>query len=85
MAERVKVYSTTFCAYCTAAKNLLRRRGIPYEEIDVTDDDEKRDWLVKAAGGRRTVPVIFIDEKAVGGYQELAALDNSGGLKTLLA
>jgi glutaredoxin 3 len=82
---RVHLYSTTRCAYCVAAKNLLRRRDIAFEEIDVTGDHEKRDWLVRVTGGHRTVPVIFIDDTPIGGYQELAALDGSGELARRLS
>jgi glutaredoxin 3 len=80
----VQVYVTDYCAYCTRAKALLDRRGIPYEVIDVTNDDAKRAWLVKASG-RRTVPQIFINGEAVGGSDELHALDRSGELQKKLA
>lgn len=79
MAAPVKVYVTTFCAYCVRAKELLKKRGIAYEEIDVTRDDEKRAWLVEATG-RRTVPQIFIGEEAIGGSDDLHALDREGKL-----
>ena len=50
----VTVYSTSYCGYCVRATALLQKRGIPFEKIDVTDDDAKRSWLVQATGGRRT-------------------------------
>ena len=75
----VTIYTTSRCGYCVAAKNLLRRRGIPYEEIDVTGNAEKRTWLAQATG-RRTVPQIFIRGEAIGGYDDLAALDREGKL-----
>ena len=78
--SQVQVYTTTNCAYCVRAKALLKKRGIAFEEVDVTDDPEKRDWLVKASGGRRTVPQIFIKGEAIGGSDELHALDASGEL-----
>ena len=53
---RFEVYVTTFCPYCVRAKSLLKKKGLAYSEIDVTGDEEKRAWLVKASGGRRTVP-----------------------------
>jgi glutaredoxin 3 len=80
----VTIYTTNACGYCVAAKNLLRRRGIAYEEIDVTGKPEKRAWLVEATG-RRTVPQIFIRGEAIGGYDELAALDREGKLAALVA
>jgi glutaredoxin 3 len=76
------MYSTTYCAYCVRAKMLLKRRGIPFEEIDVTGDDEKRKWLVETTR-RKTVPQIFIDGESIGGYEELAALDRKGALAGL--
>lgn len=84
MIAPVKVYSTSYCPYCDRAKALLKKRDVPYEEIDVSNDPEKRTWLVKATGGRRTVPQIFIDDQPVGGSDELHALDRSGELEKLL-
>ena len=82
---RVVVYSTTYCGFCRRAEDLLRREGIAFEAIDVTNDVHARAQLVERAGGRRTVPVIFVDGKAIGGYQELAAMVRAGGLKHLSA
>lgn len=75
---QVKVYSTAYCPFCDAAKAHLKRRGIPFEEIDVSDDDAKQ--ALKQRTGWRTVPQIFIGEELIGGYQELMALDSSGEL-----
>lgn len=77
--RKVVIYTTTYCPYCVAAKRLLERKSIPYEEIDVTGNDELRAWLVKRTG-RRTVPQIFIDNEPIGGYDELSALDLAGAL-----
>jgi glutaredoxin 3 len=85
MNSRVMVYSTTHCPYCLRAKALLQKRAIPYEEVDVTNDVPKREWLVQAAGGRKTVPQIFIDGRSIGGFQELAELDAKGDLAPLAA
>ena len=82
---KVQIYSTTYCGYCRRAEELLRRRGIPFETIDVTNDFSARAALVERANGRRTVPVIFINGRLVGGYQELAALASSGELDAHLA
>jgi glutaredoxin 3 len=84
MIADVKVYTTTSCPYCVRAKTLLKSRAVPFEEVDVTGDDEKRAWLVKASGGMRTVPQIFVDGKPIGGSDELHALDRSGELEKLL-
>jgi glutaredoxin 3 len=83
--SRVVVYSTTYCGFCRRAEELLRRTGIAFETIDVTDDVKARAELVERAGGRRTVPVVFVDGEAIGGYQELAALVRAGELKHLSA
>ena len=80
----VKVYTTRLCGYCVAAKRLLAARSIPYEEIDVSGDHDRRAWLVEATR-QRTVPQIFIGDESIGGYTELAALDRSGQLATKLA
>jgi glutaredoxin 3 len=80
----VQVYTTDYCPYCTRAKSLLQRRGIPFEEINVEGDHEKRAWLVKTTG-RRTVPQIFIKGESIGGSDELHALDRSGELQKKLA
>jgi glutaredoxin 3 len=77
---RVKIFSTTYCGWCTRAQELLSRNGIPFETIDVTGNAEARRALRDQANGRRTVPVIFIDGAYLGGYQELAHLLASGGL-----
>ena len=80
----VTVYSTKVCPYCVRAKSLLQRRGIAFVEVDVTNDADKRDWLVQATG-RRTVPQIFIGDEPIGGSDELHALDAAGRLTTLVA
>jgi glutaredoxin 3 len=67
------------------AKALLKSKGVAFEEIDVTDDPELRAKMVKRAGGRRTVPEIFINGEIIGGCDELYALELSGELDTLLA
>ncbi|MEO7093928.1 MAG: glutaredoxin 3 [Polyangiales bacterium] len=80
----IVVYSTEYCPYCVRVKMLLKSRGYAFEEIDVSGNAEKRAWLVKESGGRRTVPVVFIDGKHVGGYDETAALDRTGELARLV-
>jgi glutaredoxin 3 len=77
--KHVRVYSTRVCPYCVRAKLLLEARGIPFEEIDVSDDPEARAWLVQATG-RRTVPQIFIGDESIGGFDDLSSLDRTGKL-----
>jgi glutaredoxin 3 len=78
----VVVYSTNSCGYCVRAKALLSKLGIKYEEVDVSSDSDKRAWLVETTG-RRTVPQIFIKGKAIGGFDDLAALNSRGELIAL--
>ncbi len=82
---KVEVYTTSYCPYCVRAKSLLRAKGVAFAEIDVTDDPELRARMVELAGGRRTVPEIFINGKIVGGYDELRQLEAQGKLDGLLA
>ena len=79
MSAEVTLYTTRVCGYCIAAKRLLDARNVPYKEIDVSSDPEKRAWLVEATG-RRTVPQIFIADESIGGFDDLAALDRAGEL-----
>ncbi len=80
MLRKLQIFTTTYCPYCVRAKSLLGRRGIPFEEVDVTHDAEARARLVRASGGRRTVPQIFIDGVPIGGCDELQELDRRGML-----
>lgn len=80
----VVIYTTQICAYCGRAKALFARKGVAYSEIDVSEDDEKRLWLMKTTG-QRTVPQIFINEQSVGGFDEVWALERQGELDRLLA
>jgi glutaredoxin 3 len=85
MAARVRMYTTLICPYCIRAKMLLKAKGVAYEEIDVTRDHETRAWLVKATGGRRTVPQIFINDEPIGGFDDMRALDLAGELDKKLS
>ena len=84
MALEVKVYTTTYCGYCHAAKALLKQRGAAFQEIDCTSDAPTRAWLIEQTG-QRTVPQIFIAGVPVGGFSELSALDRAGKLSAILA
>jgi glutaredoxin 3 len=82
---KVTIYTTRFCPYCHRAKRLLAQKGVAFEEIDVTGDWEARDRLMEKAGGRTTVPQIWIGDTHVGGSDDLAALERDGRLDPLLA
>jgi glutaredoxin 3 len=81
----IEVYTTNYCPYCTAAKALLKKKGAAFTEIDVTYDQDTRRKMTDRAGGRRTVPQIFIGSTHVGGSDDLHALDAAGKLDPLLA
>ena len=81
----VKMYSTGVCPFCQMAERLLRSRGVAtIEKIRVDLEPEKRDEMIERTG-RRTVPQIYVGDRHVGGYDDLAALDRAGGLEALLA
>lgn len=83
MAE-VIVYTTNYCPYCVKVKQLLRSKGVDFEEVDLTNDDAGRIALVEKSGGRKTVPQVFIDGKHVGDCDDLYALDAKKELDSLL-
>ncbi|MFO1137901.1 MAG: glutaredoxin 3 [Paracoccus sp. (in: a-proteobacteria)] len=82
---KVEIYTTPTCPYCAAAKALLKRKGVTYQETDVSRDPAIRVAMTQRAGGRRTVPQIFINGQHVGGSDDLHALDAQGKLDGLLA
>lgn len=83
MAE-VIIYSSDHCPFCLNAKQLLARKGVPYTEINVENDEQKRSEMISKSGGLRTVPQIFINGQHIGGYLDLYALEQQGLLDKLL-
>lgn len=83
--KQVEIYTTPFCPYCHAAKGLLRKKGVDFTEIDVSADPRLRMAMTERAGGRRTVPQVFIGQQHVGGCDDLYALDAAGRLDPMLA
>nr|WP_311528852.1 glutaredoxin 3 [uncultured Ralstonia sp.] len=81
----VVMYSTTVCPYCVAAERLLKQRGVEQiEKILIDSEPGKREEMMTRTN-RRTVPQIYIDERHIGGFDDLSALDRKGGLVPLLA
>jgi len=80
---KIDIYTTMMCPYCYRAKKLLSQHGADFNEIDVMADQDRRE-MIERAGGRRTVPQIFIDGKHIGGCEDLYALDAAGKLAPLL-
>lgn len=77
---RIEMYTTHVCPYCVAAKNLLKSRDLAWEEIFVDSDPAQRERMLERSKGRRSVPQIFINDRHVGGYDELVAADRDGSL-----
>lgn len=82
---KVEIYTTPTCPYCIAAKALLKKKGVGFDETDVSRDPAMRASMTQRAGGRRTVPQIFIGGTHVGGSDELHRLERDGRLDKLLA
>ena len=80
----VTIYTKSWCPYCSAAKTLLKEKGAAFTEIDIEAKPEKRAEMIQKAGGRSTVPQIFIGDRHVGGCDDLYALDDKGQLQPLL-
>lgn len=80
----ILIYSSDLCGYCARAKQLLRKKGVAFTEIDVTFDSKRRAEMRERAGGRTSVPQIFIDGRHIGGCDDLHALDACGELDPLL-
>lgn len=84
VCAEIIMYSSPFCGYCAAAKRLLTDKGAQYTDIDVFAEAGARDAMVTASG-RTTVPQIFINDRHIGGFDELKALDDAGELDSLLS
>ena len=83
MAKNITIYTTPICPYCVRAKQLLTKKGVAFEEIDVFMDADKRAEMEEKSG-RYTVPQVFVDETPIGGCAELYALERRGELDPLL-
>jgi glutaredoxin 3 len=82
--RRIRIYTTPICPYCVRAKELLKRKGAAFEEVDVFMDTKARREMEQRSGGCRTVPQIFVGDVHVGGSDDLAALECAGRLDPLL-
>jgi glutaredoxin 3 len=80
----IVIYTAPICSYCVQAKRLLSRKGVAFEEIDVSRDAELRRKVIEMSGGRMTVPQIFVDDAHIGDCDEIYALDRVGKLDPLL-
>jgi glutaredoxin 3 len=82
--SQIEIYTTAFCPYCARAKSLLDKKGAAYEEFDAPQGSAARKAAIERSGGRTTVPQIFIGGQAIGGCDDLVALDRAGKLDALL-
>lgn len=84
MSNKIEMYVKSTCPFCSAAGQLLRRKGVEWTEIDIGAEPDRRDEMIERSG-RRTVPQIFIGAEHVGGFDDLEALEQEGALDRLLA
>ena len=82
--KNIIMYTGPMCNFCDAAKRLLSRNNLKYEEIDISTKDGLRDEMIKKANGKRTIPQIFFDDRHIGGYVELRELEKKGELINLV-
>ena len=82
---KVEIYTKIFCGYCVRAKRLLESKGVSFEEYDITMGGPKRAEMLQRAHGRSTVPQIFIDDRHIGGSDDLHELERTGRLDPLLS
>jgi glutaredoxin 3 len=82
---QIEIYTQPFCPYCERARALLQRKGVAFQDFDAPRGSQARKDAIERSGGRTTVPQIFINGQAIGGSDDLAALDRAGQLDALLA
>ena len=82
--KNVTVYMGPMCAYCDATKRLLNKKNIPFKEINIALEEDKMSEMLEKSNGMKTIPQIFIENKHIGGYDELRDLENKGELDKLL-
>lgn len=83
-SHKVEIYTSPWCGYCSRAKRLLDTKGVDYEEIDIMAQPTRKAEMIKRAGGRTTVPQVFIDGRHIGGCDDTQAMDRAGKLDRLL-
>lgn len=82
---KVEIYTSPFCGFCHRAKHLLSQKNVAFDEVDVMMDRGRKSEMVQRAGGRTSVPQIFIGGEHVGGCDDLFALESAGKLDEMLA
>ena len=82
--KSVTIYTGPLCNYCEAAKRLLTRNNVDYKEINIATVDGAMDEMISKANGKRTIPQIFFNDKHMGGYDDVRALEKDNKLQDLL-
>ena len=82
--KEIIIYSRSTCPFCIQAKNLLQAKNFSYQEIDIEQNPEKREEMIKKANGKSSVPQIFVDDKLIGGCDDIYALEDKGELDAIL-
>ena len=82
--QSVEIYTSPLCGFCHAAKRLLKSKGVSFSEVDIWAHPDRKSEMIQRAGGKRTVPQIFVGSVHVGGCDELHALERAGKLDVLL-
>ena len=82
--KKITIYTGPLCNYCEAAKRLLKRNNANYSEIDISKVDGAMDEMIKRSNGKKTIPQIFFDDKHIGGYDEVRALEKENKLQDFL-
>ena len=81
MNKKILIYTSSLCGFCYRAKSLLKKKNIPFEEIDVDLDYSKRNEMIKRSGGRTSVPQIFFNDHHIGGCDDLYKLEEENNLE----
>jgi glutaredoxin 3 len=81
---KIEIYTGMMCGYCSAAKRLLKKKGVAFDETDVSFSSGKRNEMMARANGRHSVPQIFIDDEHIGGCDDLFALESAGKLDAMI-
>ena len=84
MNKNIKIYTSSLCGFCYRAKSLLKKKNIPFEEIDIDLDYNKRNEMIKKSGGKTSVPQIFYKNRLIGGCDDLYKLEDESGLEIFI-
>tara|TARA_B100000242_G_scaffold177150_1_gene127060 strand:- start:704 stop:958 length:255 start_codon:yes stop_codon:yes gene_type:complete len=84
MNKNIIIYTSSLCGFCYQAKSLLKKKNIPFDEIDIDLDYNKKNEMIKKSGGSTSVPQIFFKDHHIGGFDDLYKLEKENGLKIFI-